>query len=148
MPMLQQTIQTNPLEKIELSVQEIKWLTEIGFIAPQLGEPNVALTIFNALQLCRPKDDFPYLGLATTYLSTGKYEEAIQIMEKALCQHPDSPEVKSLLAMALKFVQRNHEADRLLAEVIQSKGNSTEPTYAWAEALLTPASITPQKTRR
>lgn len=140
----QQSSQITPLNEIELSVQEIKWLTEIGFIAPQLKQAKVALTIFHALLLCRPDQDFPYIGLATTYLGMGKHSEAIVLLEKTLLQHPDSAEVKSLLAMALKFAQRNREADRLLTEVIDSIKDHTEPVYALAEALLKPNAIKPQ----
>jgi predicted Zn-dependent protease len=144
----QQSLQDNPFNEIELSVQEIKWLTEIGFIAPQLGQPKVALTIFHALLLCRPDKDFPYIGLATTYIGMSKHTEAIALLEKTLLQHPDSLEVKTLLAMALKFNQRNNEADRLLTEVLHTQKDSIEPVYALAEALLKPHAIKPQNTRR
>jgi predicted Zn-dependent protease len=140
--------QDNLSDDIELSTQEIKWLTEIGLIAPQLGHADVALAIFHALLLCRPDKDFPYLGLATTYIGMGKHSEAISLLEKTLSHHPASVEVKSLLAMALKFDQRNNEADRLLTEILHTREDSIEPVYAFAEALLKPNAIKPQNTRR
>ena len=139
--------QANSIEDIELSVQEIKWLTEIGFIAPQLGHTKVALMIFRALLLCRPQDDFPYIGLATTYLGMGQYTEACELLKKTRREHPNSLEVKSLLAMALKFNHHNGEAERLLTEIIHTKGNSTEPAYALAETLLKPDAINPKKNK-
>lgn len=129
----------------ELNVQEIKWLTEMAFITPQLGDVKTALIILRALLLCRPNEAFPYIGLATTYLGIGKCKEAIQLLEKTLLQHPNNAEMKALLAMALKLDSRNAEADRLLNEVLKSKtaDNNKESVFALAEALLKPDSINP-----
>lgn len=133
----------------ELNTQEIKWLTELGLIAPQLGHTKTALTIFRALLLCRPEEAFSYLGIAFTYLGVGKNKEAIALLEKTLSQHPDNHEVKCILAFALKMEHRNAEANRLLEGVIATQGNSAEPVFQLAENLLKPDSvIPPQKPRR
>lgn len=146
--MIPRTLQTQPLEEFELNVQEIKWLTEIGFIAPQLGRVKTALTIFHALLLCCPEADFPYLGLASTYLGIGNHLAAITLLEKTQLQHPNSMEVKCLLAMALKFDHRNNEADHLLSEIIKSEEHRSEPVYALAGELLKPDTINPKNPRR
>lgn len=141
--------ETHIEEVDDLSQQEIKWLTELGFIAPQVDNIKTALTIFRALVLCRPAEAFPYLGLAFTYLGAGKNKEAITLLEKTLLLHPSNLEVKSTLALALKLESRNAEADTLLKEVIMLGKNSTEPVFRFAENLLKPSSVHPSlKPRR
>lgn len=142
-------IETQSEEVDDLTNQEVKWLTELGFIAPQVNNIKTALTIFRALVLCRPAEAFPYLGLAFTYLGAEKNEEAITLLEKTLLHHPNNLEVKSTLALALKLASRNAEAEILLKEVISLGKNSTEPVFRFAENLLKPSSVTPpQKPRR
>lgn len=145
MPSLMQLPSRINLDDIELSVQEMKWLAEIGFIAPQLGQAPLALSIFHALCLCRPEADFPYIGLAATYMGIGQYAKATELLGKEVMpKHPDSVEAKTLLAMSMKLEQRNNEADRLLLEIVQteaSKKGAPAPAYELAKTLLKPDAI-------
>lgn len=140
------TSKSEPIfDDIELTRQEIKWLAEIGFIVPQLGKPKIALILFHALSLCQPEADFPYVGKAHAYLGTGNYKEAIEILRNGLSQHPESADIKCLLATALKFVGRNAEADFLLKSVLENHTHSSDPIYHLAKELSKPNVIQPQK---
>ena len=74
---------------IDVSSEEVRILSEAGWLAASRGMANPALIIFEGLIACRPQLASGYVGQAYTLLGTGHFEDALKILNKA----PPSPEV-------------------------------------------------------
>jgi tetratricopeptide (TPR) repeat protein len=60
-----------------LSSENIRLLAELGFMAANGGQLDIALGIFRGLSVLRPSKVFSYVGLAVAYLNVGLIEKAI-----------------------------------------------------------------------
>lgn len=93
-------------------------MTEVGFLASARGDIHRAEAIFGALERVRPQRDFPYVGLATCYLNTGRPDDAVGVLERAarLVQAEDQPQIAAFRALALQLARRAGEGARAAQE--------------------------------
>lgn len=97
---------------------DIRLLTEIGFLAAGRGDLARAEAIFSALVLLRPDKAFAHVGLAMALMNRGRHGEAAARIERVLL--PAGPErdlLGAIRAMALQLDRRNAEATRLLRSI-------------------------------
>lgn len=101
-----------------LDADEIRLLTEVGFLASARGDIQRAEAIFGALERVRPQRDFPYVGLATCYLNTGRADDAVGVLERAARQvrAEDQPQIAAFRALALQLARRAGESARAAQE--------------------------------
>lgn len=63
-----------------LQSDDVRLLTELGFVAAAAGLQAQSSTMFTALLRLRPERAFPYIGLATGHLNEGQAEQAEAIL--------------------------------------------------------------------
>lgn len=97
-----------------LNSEEIRLLTEVGFLAAALGNVPRAETIFCALERVRPTRAFPYVGLATCYMNAARPDDAVRALDRgAPSVTPDDFAVlEALRALALQLAGRRSESLR------------------------------------
>lgn len=94
--------------------EEIKLLTEVGFLAGARGDLKSARKIFGALEMGRPHAPFPYVGLAMALLNRRQHDEAVLTLDRGL-RLVDPAEASSLHAirgLALQLAGRTAESER------------------------------------
>lgn len=97
-----------------LQPDEIRQLTEIGFLAAARGDLASARTIFGALEKLRPHAAFPYIGLAMAQLNRRKHDDALRTLDRALLLVPpgDAADVHAVRALVLHLAKRPSESTR------------------------------------
>lgn len=120
-----------PLEPADLlSADDVRLLSDIGFVAACSSQRVRALQIFQALTLFRPLKAFPYLGLALANLNAKKPGEAVQALalgRRVLASVPQrSAELDEEYAMlgvfegiAVQADDRRTEGSRLIAASLE-----------------------------
>lgn len=116
----------NPLQP-----EEIRLLTEAGFLAAAQGDLAHTAVIFDALRRCRPGAHYTYVGMALAQLNRRRHDDALRTIEQGLAE-----------------ADASHAADlqALRALVLHLAGRSTHSTHAaqaagghpLAQALLSP----------
>ena len=106
-----------------LDADEIKLLTEIGFLAAARADVGRAEVIFSALQSIRPHRNFAYVGLAMTYLNADRADEAVKVLTRgaALVDDHDLHELEAIRALALQMAGRAGESQRVLVAAGSSR---------------------------
>jgi len=110
---------------VVLSADEIRLLTEIGFVAAGRGDVPRARQVFEALAVLRPQRAFPRIGLAVALLNAGQAREAVEVLERAPLQ--DAEERAMLDAwrgFALQLAARRGESLRVLSRVAAGQGEA------------------------
>lgn len=99
-----------------LSSEEIKLLTEVGFLAASRGDAKRAKGIFIGLQKLRPQRAFAYVGLAVALMNTGRHDEAATLLTNAVerVDLEEQGEVNAFLGLALQLAGRTSESLRAL----------------------------------
>jgi len=108
-----------------LAPDEVRLLTEIGFLAAAAGDVARAETIFGALGRIRPGRLFPVLGLAVAWMNAGRAAEAAGLLEKAVCA--DSEEQASCDAwrgFALQLAGRSAQSHSVLQKAVEEHGEN------------------------
>jgi hypothetical protein len=102
---------TNPLQP-----EEIRLLTEVGFLAGARGDLPSARTIFAALEQCRPDKPFPYVGLAMALLNRRQHDDAVRALDRGLgaVDPTEAAELHAVRALALRLASRASESDRAI----------------------------------
>ncbi|MDK2123492.1 hypothetical protein [Parachitinimonas caeni] len=119
-----------------LAPDEIRLLTELGFVASGAGKLVEAAAIFNGLKAVRPDRSFVYIGLAVTLLNGGKAAEAAMLLEREGLQAcPDDPEIRVFLGLALRLSRRAQESTKVLESVLTAE--CSPEIRALAQSLLT-----------
>ena len=104
---------------------------EVGFLAAGYGFHKQAETIFRGLQGARPDSESPLIGLAFTYLSSNRPQQAAEVLEQqALKLNPDSDLAKVYLGWAHKNTGAASRAEALLREVVSSDSNPAATALA------------------
>jgi len=104
--------------RLLLTSDEIRMLTEIGFIASASGDTVRACRIFDALIMLRPHRAFPYIGKALAWMNAGKMQEAITVFERAaVVDIDDQADIALYHALALQLASRSGESQRVLARI-------------------------------
>ena len=105
-----------------LCSDEIKLLTEVGFLAASRGEVAQAEGIFSGLQRLRPERGFSYIGLAVALLNNRRYDQAATLLFEALerVNSDERDEVNAFLGLALQLGGRTSESLRALQAASKS----------------------------
>ncbi len=94
-----------------LSVDEIRLLSALGFMAARSGHVVPAIRIFEGLAVLRKDKAFPYVGLALAMICIGAYGDAANVLrERGMEACPDDPEILAYLGLALQLAGRTSEA--------------------------------------
>ena len=101
---------------LSLDSNEIRLLTEIGFLAAGRGDVARAERIFGALQLLRPQRAFAPIGLAMAYMNAGRHDEAAGVLARAAEQveAAEQAELDVFRGLALQLAGRSSESVRAL----------------------------------
>jgi hypothetical protein len=119
-----------------LTVEELRLLAEIGFMATTRGQCRRAKTIFEGLRELRPASPAPYIGLALAHLGVGAMEEAARVLrEDGLRANPGNGEVLAFLGLVLSSARHFAECERVLVGVLD-QGESDTPEHRLALRLL------------
>ena len=99
-----------------LNSDEIRLLTEVGFLAAGRGYVSRAERIFGALQRLRPQRAFAPIGLAMAYMNVGRHDEAAGILAYAAAQvePAEQAELDAFRGLALQLAGRSAESVRAL----------------------------------
>ena len=99
-----------------LDANEVRLLTEVGFLAAARADVKRAEVIFSALERVRPDRIFAYVGLAMAYLNAGRADEAAQVLGRGagLVNSQEAPVLEAVWALALQMAGRSAESQRVL----------------------------------
>ena len=103
-------------ENALLQTEEIKLLTEIGFVAAGRGDVKHATIIFAALQRLRPQRAFAYVGQALALMNALRHDEAAVLLDRA-AEHvlaSEQAELNVFRGLALQLAGRSSESVRAL----------------------------------
>lgn len=120
-----------------LDPDDIRLLTQIGFIAAARADVQRAEVIFGALLCVRPERSFGHIGIATALLNAGRASDAVMQLEHAqLRPGEDADMVQAFLGLALQLDARASEAMRVLRNVAKLGGSTAENLTLTEGALL------------
>jgi len=108
---------------ISVNSEDVRILSETGWLAASRGLTEPALSIFEGLIACRPQLAAGYVGQAYALLGAGRFEEAAKVLEKA----PSAPEV-DLFGGIAKLRLGDTEGARKIFEYI--KKYAEDPNHA------------------
>jgi hypothetical protein len=99
-----------------LEAEDIRLLTEVGFLAAARGDLRRAEVIFGALQSHRPGAAFAYVGPAMAMLNRGQSDEAVRELDRgiALAGGESRAELLAFRGLALQLAGRASESLRAL----------------------------------
>jgi len=83
---------------LEHDRDHVRALHGYGTALLELGETEKARSCFARLATLQPEAQGPILGLARCYMRKEQFNEAVEILRRALMTHPDGVEYMSLLA--------------------------------------------------
>jgi hypothetical protein len=117
----QQKIQENKFPQYPLSSEEIRLLSEVGFMSASLGLAQPATRIFEGLKILRPDQPFIFIGLALAHMLVGSWPEAIYILrDEGLRIVPDSHELQLYLSLVLFASQQPSQGERILLALLEN----------------------------
>lgn len=103
---------------------DVRLLTEIGFLASARGDVVRAEVIFGALLLSRPNDAFPHIGLATALMNALRPGEAAALLAKAIIPTGDDADmVHAMRGLALQLDGQTTQSTQVLRDLIDSRRN-------------------------
>lgn len=115
---------TTPLDS-----DDVRLLTEIGFLASARGDVLRAEVIFGALMLFRPNAAFPYVGLATALMNARRPGEAAAVLAKAVdLTGADDDLVKAMQGLALHLDGHAAQSSRVLRDLISRRSDDEVPS--------------------
>lgn len=96
--------------------EEIRLLTETGFLAAAQGDLPGAAAIFDALRICRPEAHYTYVGMAMAQLNRRRHDDALRTLEQGLASADASHagDLHAMRALVLRLAGRASEATRAL----------------------------------
>ena len=113
-----------PTEPV-LRSDELKLLTEVGFLALNCASPVMAARLFDPLSRLAPQRAYAWMGLAYAHLNAAQPNEAVRVLERARgimrpneAADEDIALVTALLGFALHHARRQSECVKLLATLI------------------------------
>ena len=111
----------NIVSQYPLTSDEIRLISEIGFMAASVGLAQPATRIFQGLKIIRPDRPFIFIGLALAHMLVGSWEEAIYILrDEGLQVAPESHELQLYLSLALFASQQPSQGERILSALLQN----------------------------
>ncbi len=104
-----------------LEADDVRLLTEVGFLAAASGDLARTRAIFTALQLARPGRAFPRIGLAVGLMNAGRASEAAHLLGESV---GENAEEQTLLdawrGLALQLAGHGAESRRVLEDAAQT----------------------------
>lgn len=103
-----------------LDGDEIRLLTELGFVAAGAAQLRHAEEIFRALVHLRPQRAFPYIGWALACMNAGQSQEAVAVLDRAKAaigsaqDDAESVDIETFRGLALQLASRGAESRRAL----------------------------------
>lgn len=120
---------------MDFDTRYLQLLCEIGMVAGSHGQVAKANAIFDGLIAVRPDHPSPPIGKATVLLNTGRFDEAIDLLQNTvLANDPHNLTAKAFIGMAHAMASRNNEARSILQEVTES--GSEDTAVSMAESIL------------
>ena len=117
----------NEASQFPLSSDEIRFLSEIGFMAASLGLGQLATRIFRGIQTFRPDQPFVFIGLALAHMLVGSWTEAIYILrDEGLRTIPDSHELQLYLSLVLFASQQPSQGERIFSALLKNNSLSED----------------------
>jgi len=108
---------------IELSSEDTFTLTEIGYASVMYGLSANVEPIFTALDRLYPENTAGAIGHAITFLNSGDYNAAIDVLQRSLQEcSTNVEEAKAILMLAMHMGGRTDEAETIAEEVDQDAG--------------------------
>jgi len=99
--------------------QDVRLLTEIGFLAAVKGDVMRAEKIFSALLLFRPGKAFAHVGLAVALMNAGRAGDAVAHLTAATPDPGEDAEmVQTMLGLALQLDGRSHQSQQVLRKLV------------------------------
>lgn len=122
---------------MNVSVETLQRLTEVGYLACGHQLDGLAQQIFDGVAALRPDSDAPAIGRGLAALCRGDAGLAVELLQAARDAHPESDAVRSFLGLALKLAGLNQQSETILREVA-SAGRDPQAA-AMAHAILHPS---------
>lgn len=108
-----------------LAPDEVRLLTEVGFLAAAAGDVARAENIFGALGRIRPDRLFPSLGLAIAWMNAGRASDAADLLEKAACADSEEQAIcAAWRGFALQLAGRSAQSRSVLQKAVEDHGAS------------------------
>lgn len=104
-----------------LGGDEVRLLTEIGFVAIGRSDPDRARQLFTALCELRPDSAFAYLGLAMALMSGGRALEAVRLLLQVISRFPKDAQAQTQLGMALRLCNRHAQSTAVLTQLVRRR---------------------------
>jgi hypothetical protein len=131
---------STPPNAPQLCAEDVRLLTQAGFLASGQGDVGRARRIFNGLALARPGRAFHAVGLALAFLNAARTAEAVQVLAQAEAANADEREtLDAWRGLALQLDGRADESRRLLravADAPQPAGTPDSESRLLARRLL------------
>jgi len=106
-----------------LAPDEIRLLTEVGFLAAAKGDLPRAEAIFGALRQVRPGRLFPSLGIAVARMNAGRAADAAGLLEKAACADADEQAIRDTWrGLALQLAGQTAQSRHVLQQAVSEHG--------------------------
>jgi hypothetical protein len=96
----------------KIEEDELRWLTQFGFLAASQSDLPATHAIFQSVQRERPQASASYVGIAVAQLGQGYTAPAIDELRRGLAAVApvDRPELQALLGVALWAEGRTDES--------------------------------------
>lgn len=116
--------------------EDVRLLTEIGFLASARGDVSRAEVIFGALSLSRSDEAFPHIGLATALMNARRPGEAAALLAKiAIPPGADSDLAQAMRGLALQLDGQTTQSTRVLRDLTDRQSEGSEPSIGVQLAL-------------
>lgn len=111
-----------------LESEDVRLLTQIGFIASARADVPRAQLIFDAVLHARPERSMGYLGIAIAQLNAGLSHEAVNTLQKAAMPPGEEADmIGAFLGLALQMDARTSDSIRMLRQVADGAGAQCSP---------------------
>ena len=105
-----------------LDAEEVRLLTEVGFLASASGDLARAEVIFGALREIRPGRAFPLIGLAVALMNKGRAADAAALLGEARGENDDEQAlISAWQGLALQLAGHAAQSKKVLAAVASGK---------------------------
>jgi thioredoxin-like negative regulator of GroEL len=108
---------------VELKSDDVRTLTDLGFIAVSYGHDTKAAAIFAGVRAARPTQEAGFIGGALVNLARGEIEAAINTLRSL----PPTDAARTFLAIALNRSGDRAAAREVLNDVVKT---ADETSYA------------------
>ena len=112
-----------------LTPEDVRLLTQVGFLAAGAGDVPRAERILGALARVRAQRAFPHVGRALAWMNAAQPHEAVRLLEQAppgAAHGEDADTLAAFLALALQLDGRSSESRRALQKLLRNAPQGTD----------------------